>query len=438
MSDFVNSVLDELVPTFSEEAGDWERVVADAGAETPATSAQPWLLDMAAASAAPRRRHGTLPALWLTRRRLVAVAVTAVLAALLVTPALGIGDRLLSLIQSKPTPLDVQAPAWSRDGRTIVFVSWRDGNGEVYAMDADGSSPRNLTQDPAQDVHPAWSPDGRSIAFVISRSPSSRCKPGAGRCWDDQPSEVYVMNADGSGKRNLTRDRANDDYPTWSPDGRRIAFLRVTGSYRHHGYHLYAVNADGSGLRNLGRIAGPALFSSQLVWSPDGRTIYFGRYLVSTDGSGARKLPYIPWTAVWSPNGRQIAFVGNRPRGGPCPCKDNSDIYVMNADGSGTRRLTHNTGYDGEPAWSPDGRKIAFQSRRLGNSGAMGIGEIYVMNADGSGKRNLTRNPAQDRSPSWSPDGRRIAFVSNRDGRPEAHVMNADGSGQRSLTVQDR
>ena len=249
------------------------------------------------------------------------------------------------------------------------------------------------------------------------------------------------MNADGSRKRNLTR-RAHDDYPTWSPDGRRIAFLRVTGSYRHHGYHVYAVNADGSGLRNLGRIAGPALFASQLVWSPDGRTIYFGRYLVSTDGSGARKLPYIPLIAVWSPDGRQIAFVGNklrnRPPGGG-PRKDNSDIYVMNADGSGTRRLTHNLGYDGEPAWSPDGRKIAFQSKRRAVRGVVGgsKGEIYVMNADGSGKRNLTRNPAQDGSPSWSPDGRRIAFVSNRDGRPEAHVMNADGSGQRSLASQE-
>ena len=148
-----------------------------------------------------------------SRRRwvIVAVAGLVLVGGLLVTPALGIGDRLLSLIQSKPTPLDVQAPAWSRDGRTIVFVSWSDGNGEVYAMNADGSSPRNLTQHPAKDVRPAWSPDGRRIAFVSSR---------------DGHSEIYVMNADGSGKRNLTRNRANDDYPTWSPDGRRIAFLR--------------------------------------------------------------------------------------------------------------------------------------------------------------------------------------------------------------------
>ena len=98
-----------------------------------------------------------------------------------------------------------------------MFVSWRDGNGEVYAMDADGSGPRNLTQHPAKDVRPAWSPDGRRIAFVSRR---------------DGNSEVYVMNADGSGKRNLTRSRASDDFPTWSPDGRRIAFLRGRHSYK--------------------------------------------------------------------------------------------------------------------------------------------------------------------------------------------------------------
>ena len=358
-----------------------------------------------------------------SRWRVVAIAAAIVAgAALLATPALGLGDRLLGLIQSKPTRLDVQAPAWSRDGRTIVFVSWRDGNGEVYAMDADGSSPRNLTQQPAKDVRPAWSPDGRSIAFVSSR---------------DGSSEIYVMNADGSGKRNLTRNRASDDYPTWSPDGRRLAFLRGPDFYS---YQLYVVNADGSGLRRLTlrvpdgtpETTGPRR-GGQVVWSPDGRTIYFGRYLVRTDGSGARRLPYIPLTAVWSPDGRRIAFVRTfryPPRAGAL-VPNNPEIYVMNADGSGSRRLTHSAGYDAEPAWSPDGRKIAFRGTRNGNR------DIYVMNADGSGERNLTRHPAQDSNPSWSPDGRRIAFVSDRDGRLEAHVMNADGSGQRSLTLQD-
>ncbi len=107
MSDYLSSVLDELVPTFADEDGDWGRVVADAGAETPTTTAHPWPVD-ATASAAHGGRHGRWPARLLTRSSAVAIALTALMAALLVTPAFGLGSRLLDLIQGAPARPEVQ------------------------------------------------------------------------------------------------------------------------------------------------------------------------------------------------------------------------------------------------------------------------------------------------------------------------------------------
>jgi TolB protein len=135
--------------------------------------------------------------------------------------------------------------------------------------------------------------------------------------------------------------------------------------------------------------------------------------LAAAAGSVAASSANAPW---------RIFLTSNR--------EGDSEMYSMNAEGSGVRRLTRTPGWDGFGSLSPDGNKLLYgsQDRRVGNP------EIYVMNPDGTGKRRLTRNPAFDCCPAWSPDGRKILFTSNRDGNDEVYVMKADGSGQRSLS----
>jgi Tol biopolymer transport system component len=345
--------------------------------------------------------------------------------------------------------------AWSPDGSKIAFTSLRSGNYETYAMNADGSGVTNLTNNPALERFPAWSPTGTMIAFMRPR---------------DGNDEVYVMNADGSGQANVTNDAAQDWLPSWSPDGTKLSFA----SYRDGNYEVYVTDAGGGGLVNRTNNPDNDYYSA---WSPDGSKIAFnsgpvvnGNYeifVMNADGSGRTNLTnnsagdYDPdWQPLppqgggkiafktirdgqqdeiytmdanganqlrvtntpaasaddpaWSPDGTKIAFVTN---GG---------IAVMNADGSGQLILTNT--FDAEPAWSPDGTRIVFISHRDGNY------EVYVMNADGSGQTNLTNNPADDVDPAWSPNGARVAFASNRSGHPDVWVMNVDGSNPENLT----
>ena len=147
-------------------------------------------------------------------------------------------------------------------------------------------------------------------------------------------------------------------------------------------------------------------------------------YLMDSDGTDVvnrtNNTTFSDDVAAWSPNARKIVFASNRD--------GDFEIYVMNADGSDPVNLTNNTITDSAPTWSPDGTRIAFQSNRDGNF------EVYVMNADGSAPARLTNNAGADLEPDWFPDGAKIAFNSDRDGNTEIYMMNADGSVQTNVT----
>jgi Tol biopolymer transport system component len=269
---------------------------------------------------------------------------------------------------------------------------------ELWIMNADGSKPQRVARDIESGF--SWSPDERLFAY-------SRIRRGHGH-------DIYVVNADGSGRRLLTWKGLA---PHWSPDGRRIVFF----SHRDGNAEIYVMNADGSGQRNLTRTDGNDAWP---LWSPDGQRISFmsrrdgndGIYVMNADGSDQRYVAGGAGFPVWSPDGQRIAFVSLRD--------GNVDIYAVNADGSDLRNLTRHAAYDGNPAWSPDGQTIAFTSLRSG------VAEIHLMNADGSDQRNLKAR-VRGSAPGWSPDGRKIAFTA---GSTEVYVMNADGSGHKRLT----
>jgi Tol biopolymer transport system component len=394
-------------------------------------------------------------------------------------------------------------PTWSPDGSRLAYTHSASGQADqIWIVGADGSNPRAFTYcDPpecVQDGSPAWSPDGSRIAFVRVS--------GAGAII---PVSVFIWPVEESGPKPeaIELDRATwaSDL-AWSPDASTLAFARSTSSGASVG--LWQVGADGSDPGPLGDQ--PSAQSPS--WSPDGRQIAFMApigperatlYVMDTDGTGVRRIPGLPNNAVspsWQPvlsdqtvpapgrsmangpiyfrvggadggsrvesilpdgTGRHVVF----PDGGPVHYSridfspdgtriafDNFlqgeyGIETADPDGTDLVRLTDGVN-DSWATWSPDGRKIVFSSTRSdptiegclpGFPHEFGCPtDIYVMSSDGSNVVRLTDDPAEEFMPVWSPDGSRIAFVRNTQGTPVMSpvifTMNPDGTDVRQIS----
>ncbi len=287
-------------------------------------------------------------------------------------PALAGGESASASAGSAPSAPDAQAPAplSATDSRREGRIAFNSGNpSEIYTINADGSGLTRLTDNSAGDWLPDWSPDGRKIAFASNR---------------DGGNEIYAMNADGSGVARLTNTSGGGSgSPSWSPDGRKIAFV----SDRNGSSEIYVMDADGS---NIARVTNNSINEGKPSWSRDGRRLTFDAYpqgliyAADADGSNFESIRS-GWNPAFSPANNSLIAFGVGGLGG---------IHVTNADGSNVARLTS---HGGGAAWSPDGRSVSFTSRRDGNE------NICVADADGSNAACLTSHSAKDEYPSWGP-----------------------------------
>ena len=281
--------------------------------------------------------------------------------------------------------------------------------------------------------------------------PNAALSPTTGRIAFVRGGDIWVADIDGSSQQNLT---ATEDYeerdPTWSPDGSRIAYSRYDASVtvnigtqqESSAYDIWVINADGTNPRQLTK---PPIVALEPAWSPDGKYIVFRRFehlpdspwafdythniwLMNADGTNLRRLTSNHnWEhgPAWSPDSERIVYVVNDG-----VTNNSSNLWVMDRDGANRQELTSNSDWEHGPAWSPDGGHISYERGYIDNDYKLTGVDVWLMGSDGSNQRALTSDRLWESNSAWSPDGKLIAYT--RDG---IWVMSADGSNQRPLTT---
>ena len=344
-------------------------------------------------------------------------------------------------VRAARTPEQIDFAAWRELGADAVVFGTVQRSGtsyqvqfrlfnvatrqSVYAKEFTGSNVRLLAHTASDEIH-RQQRNLRGVARTKLAFSSDRNQERiAGRTTNDSVKEIYIADYDGANPRRVTTSRNLNITPSWSPDTRAIAYTSYRRGFPDIFIALLYQGIQEEPTKGVGQNFLP-------VWSPDGTKIAFTSnrdgiseiYVMNRDGSGVRRItnnPAIDVTPTWSPSGTQIAFTSDRT-GTP-------QIYVVGLDGLNLRRITTNESWADRPTWSPAPfNEIAYAGRTGGGF------DIKVFDLATGQVKQITFGEGSNESPAYSPNGRHIAFTSTRAGRSQIFTIARDGRNPRQVT----
>lgn len=312
------------------------------------------------------------------------------------SPVISQEDRYLANIRQLTYEGDNGEAYFSPDGKKLIYQSNRGFKcDKIWIMNIDGTEKRMVS--PSRGAHTCafFFPDGKRILFsstshLEGECPDQELPKGRRYVWALYPYDIYAANVDGTGLKRLTENPEYDAEAIVSPDGREIVFT----SKRDGDMDIYIMNADGTNVRRLTDRFG---YDGGAWFSPDGTKIVWRAWYPETDEE----------LNLWKDCMKGNYIV-------PLPL----DLWVMDRDGSNKKRILHNGATNWAPSWHPDGKRIIFSSnmddwrediKQYGPNF-----ELYIINSDGTGLKRITYNNVFDSFPMFSPDGKKLVFASNR------------------------